>query len=366
MFRNWMTPFALALTVGLGAASCAGKAPVPDEQTKREYRSTEEEETAATPDGQGEMTPVQQSEGEAVRATGPVATVDGESIGADEFNLEIQRVVASGMPPAMLGQFKDQIVEKLVDRHLIENAIKKQNVAVSEEELDQKMEEVREEFSKASQQMGNEASLEAITQQLGITEKELRDSIEQSIAIEKILMDRGMEEPDEATVKAFYEANKEQFERPEQVHARHILVQVDRESDQAAWDAAEKKAQMLRKEATATDSDFAKLAEEKSEGPSASKGGDLGFFGRGQMVPAFEEAVFSLQKGEVSEPVKTDFGWHIIKLEEKREAGTVPFEEIDDELAAQMKNQAIQEALVAYLDELRGSANIELHPQNIN
>lgn len=367
MTRTWIA--ALALAVASTTFGCAGKPEVPDEQQERDYASTQVEKDAAKGESTDEpkMTEMQQVDpnAEPVKATGPVATVNGEVIPAADFNLEIERVIASGMPPGMLTQFKDQIVEKLVDRELIENAIDKSDVDVSKEEIDAKMLEVREEFAKASQQLGEQASLEALTKQLGISEQELRDSLEQAIAIEKVLASRGLETPDEAKVKEFYEANQQQFQRPEQIHARHILVAVENQDDQAAWDAAEKRAKIIRAEVTGDGADFAAIAKEKSDGPSAKTGGDLGFFGRKQMVPEFEQAAFALKKGEVSEPVKTQFGWHLIKLEDKREAGTVPFEDVNEELALQMKNQAVQQALVGFLEELRGSATIEIHSDNI-
>jgi parvulin-like peptidyl-prolyl isomerase len=91
-----------------------------------------------------------------------------------------------------------------------------------------------------------------------------------------------------------------------EVKARHILVD------------SEEHAKQIKLELERSDKTFAELAEEKSEGPSASNGGDLGFFGRGEMVPPFEKKAFEMETGEVSDPVKTDFGWHLIKKEDER------------------------------------------------
>lgn len=353
---------ALCVAAALTTAACASKPAIPDEQQERAYDST----ANGTSEGEAQMTPVQnEAPTEAPRATGPVATVDGTDVPAADFNLEIERIVASGMPAQLLHQFRDQIIDKLIDRALIENAIAKANIAVAATEVDAKMEEVRAEFAKASAAMGENATLESVTAKLGITTEELRESIEQSIAIEKILATRGFEEPDDAKTRKFYDDNKARFERPEQVHARHILISVENADDQAAWDAAQKRADLVYAEASKKGVDFATLAKEKSEGPSASEGGDLGFFGRGAMVPEFEEAAFALKKGEVSKPVKSPFGWHVIKLEERRDAGIVPYEEIAEQLKAQMKNEAVNEALTGYLDELRKAAKIERHADNV-
>ena len=345
------------------ALGCASKPEVPDEQQTREYRSTKNGESEATAPEATEMKSAE-SPG-VIKATGPVATIDGKPVSAEEFNKEIERIVASGLPPALVGQAAPQIVQKLVDRRLIEDEIERQNVQVTDAEVEAKMQEVREEFAKASEKMGQQASLETLVQQLGITEQELRDSIEQSIAIEKMLQKRGVNDPDPKEVRAFYDDNKTQFEQPEQVHARHILIKVDQGADEATWEAAKKRAETIRTEAVKKGTDFAALAKEKSEGPSAPEGGDLGFFARGRMVPEFEKAAFELKPGEISEPVRSDFGWHIIKVEEKKESGPVPFEEVDEELTAQMKNQRVNEALLAFLDELRSSRKVEIHEENI-
>ena len=188
----------------VSTAACAGKPAVPDEQQQRDYQSTEESKTTDAT----EITPIENAKGEPIpKATGPVATVDGKEVPATDFNLEIERIVASGMPPGVLNQFKDQIVDKLIDRTLIDNAIGNASIKVPAADVDAKMEEVRAEFAKASAAMGEKTTLEDVTKKLGITKDELRESIEQSIAIEKILVTRGMEEPDEAKAKSLTPAD---------------------------------------------------------------------------------------------------------------------------------------------------------------
>jgi len=133
------------------------------------------------------------------------------------------------------------------------------------------------------------------------------------------------------------------LEAREELHARHILVKTE--------DEAKAIIEALKK-----DTDFAKMAKEKSTGPSGQSGGDLGFFGPGQMVPAFEKAAFALKKGEItSTPVQTKFGWHVIKAEERRKAEVPSFEK----LAPQIQNQVSQEKASAYVAKLRKGAKIE-------
>ena len=353
---------ALLILAIFALSACAGKPDVPDEQAPREYASTKSDKSETA-----DITAIEpQPSAGAPRATGPVATVDGAAVTAEDFNTEIARGVAKGMQPGLLQQFKDQIVDQLIDRTLIDNAIAGANIKVTDTEVDAKMEEVRAEFAKASAALGQDGSLETAAEQMGITADELRQSIEQAIAIEKILATRGFNAPDPAKVKSFYDDNKERFERPEQVRVRHILFKVDNPEDQAAWDTAQKRAQMMRAEAAKPGADFAALARENSEGPMADQGGDLGFRARGVMPEEFDAIAFTMKKGEISQPVKTNFGYHIIKLEDRHDAGIVPYDEISDQLMAQMTNEAVNEALIGLLDELRKNAKIERHPENVN
>lgn len=353
----------LALLTATLLVACGGEPDIPDDAGEKEYRSTQEESEGkdSTATASAEAT----SADGPIKAIGPVATVDGAEVSADEFNTEIQRVMAAGLPPAAITQFKDTIVEKLVERRLLDNAISKSEIKVSDSEIDSKLDEVRAEFAKAQATGGEQVSLEQLTQQLGITAKELRESIAQSIAVEQLLEKRGVGKVTDAEVRAFYDDNSEAFNRPEMVKARHILVRVDAGADEKAVEAKKAEAADIAKKARAKGADFAALAKEHSEGPSAPKGGDLGMFGRGQMVPEFEKAAFGLDAGAVSDPVKTQFGWHVIKVEEKKDAGVVPFDEVSDQLKKKMQNEKLEGGIADLVSELREKAEIKLHPENI-
>ena len=106
--------------------------------------------------------------------------------------------------------------------------------------------------------------------------------------------------------------------------------------------------------------DFAALAKENSEDGSASQGGDLGFFPRGRMVPAFDQAAFALKPGEISEVVTTEFGYHIIKLTEKKDGSTVPFEEVKPQVLEYLTNQKKQQRVDSFIDEAKKRAKIEV------
>ena len=142
-------------------------------------------------------------------------------------------------------------------------------------------------------------------------------------------------------LRARYAEDRAKYTIPEQRHARHILFKVTEQDDEQA--VAKKK--KLAEEVLARirkGEDFAKLARQYSGGPTKDNGGDLGFFSQGRMVKPFDEAVFSMQPGAVSEPVRTSFGFHIIKLEEIRPATTRSFEEVKEGLAKAMKKEEVK------------------------
>ncbi len=145
---------------------------------------------------------------------------------------------------------------------------------------------------------------------------------------------------DEGAVLAKYEAEKEQglYEIPEKRHARHILFKVAKQDDSELKEEVRKKAAQIL-ELARQGEDFVTLAQEHSEGPTKSKGGDLGFFGRGQMVKSFDEAVFSMSEGQISEIVESPFGYHIIKLEEIKPKLSRSFEAVSNEVASRLKKE---------------------------
>lgn len=136
----------------------------------------------------------------------------------------------------------------------------------------------------------------------------------------------------EDEIKNYYENNLNEFERQEEVKARHILIKTEEKGEEKAKEIAMQVYEKLKK-----GEDFAKIASQFSEDPgSKDKGGDLGYFGRGRMVPEFEEVAFSSEIGSISEPFKTNFGFHILQVTDKREGGTKPFEEVRLEINSKL------------------------------
>ena len=153
-------------------------------------------------------------------------------------------------------------------------------------------------------------------------------------------------------LKDYYDKHKSEFTQPEQVRARHILIKVPAGADKKKWEEARKKALEIRAKLLKGES-FSKLAEKYSDDPgSKARGGDLGYFGKGRMVPEFEKAAFSLKKGEISQPVKTTFGYHIIKVEDKKPARQRSFKEVEQQIRQKLlrqKQMKLRDELIAKL-----------------
>ena len=154
-------------------------------------------------------------------------------------------------------------------------------------------------------------------------------------------------------MKKFYEQNKDKFKSGEQIKASHILVKTDKEA----------KAVLAQLKAGGN---FEELAKKNSVDSSSAKGGDLGWFGKGSMVPAFEKAALALKEGQVSDVVKSDFGFHIIKLTGKRPAGIRPFEEVKEQIKGAIMPTKQQEVFQKIKDELKKTAKITIKEDVLN
>ena len=164
----------------------------------------------------------------------------------------------------------------------------------------------------------------------------------------------------EQELDTFYKGNPDQFKEPETVRASHILIGVAKDAAPAAKQAARTEAEGVLKRVKAGE-DFAALAKQYSKDPgSAAVGGDLNFFPKGQMVPAFDAAAFALKTGEISNLVETEFGFHIIKLTDRRAGRIVPLAEVKDRLEEFLKQRKQQELVQQYLLSLKAKYRVEV------
>jgi len=248
--------------------------------------------------------------------------------------------VLSSLDQSAIVSFKKNILNQLIDYELLYQQAQKEKVKISNDEINLEIDKIKDNFS--SPEEFNEA-LKANN----ITLVRLKEDIKRQLMINSILEEtRNQVSISDKELLEYYNENKENFLEPEQVHARHILVETE--------EAANNLLLQLKEGLT----DFAELAKEKSIGPSAPSGGDLGFFARGQMVKEFEDAAFSLEPGEISGVVQTQFGYHIIKCEEKKEEYSPTFEEAKERISNALKYQRENEAISALISKLREEAVI--------
>lgn len=246
----------------------------------------------------------------------------------------------SSLDQSAIVTFKKNILNQLIDTELLYQQTQKEKVKISNNEINLEIDKIKDNFS--STEEFNEA-LKANN----ITLARLKEDIKRQLMINSILeKTRKQVIISDEELLEYYNDNKESFLEPEQVHARHILLETEEEANNLLL--------QLKEGLT----DFAELAKEKSIGPSAPSGGDLGFFSRGQMVKEFEDAAFSLEPGEISEVVQSQFGYHIIKCEEKKEEYSPTFEEAKEQISNTLKYQRENEAISALTAKLREEAVI--------
>ena len=256
-----------------------------------------------------------------------VAKVNSTSITWKEFHSALEK------------QSGRQLLAKMIREELIKQGAARYNIQVTDEDVAAEVDELKAQF-------GSDAGLEQALSQYGMTLDDLRDQIRTNLLLEAIASKDVTINDDE--VKKYYEEHKDEFKEPEQVRARHILVK------------DEKTAKEIEKE-LAGGADFAELAKAKSEDPgSKDKGGDLGYFERGAMDPAFEKAAFALKIGETSGPVKSSFGYHIIRVDDRKPERIPPLEEVRSEVVKRLKREKAKPASTV-ISELKDAAQIKIN-----
>jgi peptidyl-prolyl cis-trans isomerase C len=288
-----------------------------------------------------------------------VAKVNGKTIEGEKFTKLLKQVeMAKGAPGATKGPLdpeavKQDVLERLITVEVLTQKAEQLKIQASPQEVAKKIEEIQ-------ANMGGEEPMKEALKAHGATMEEFKADLTRSLRVQNLLekevFDKVKVEP--AEVKGFYDANPQAFQVPEQVRARHIIVRVKEGASDAekkeAKEAVQKAADRIQKGES-----FEDVAKQVSQDGSAANGGDLGYFGRGQMVPEFEQIAFAQETGKLSQVVETKFGFHLIKVEDKREARTLGFQEVEGRLEDYMKQKKGEEDLKGYIEGLRAQAKIE-------
>lgn len=249
-------------------------------------------------------------------------TVNGTDITQNDVDTVLMNATQGRfmqLPQQKQLELRNQVLEQLVAKELIYGDAKKTGVLRSSE--------FKEEYEKVQQRV----------------KKEIAVQIWQKNQLEKVKVS-------DADAKKYYNENKGEFKEQDSVHARHILVKTEDEA-KALLKELNLKGEKLKAK-------FIELAKAKSTGPSAPKGGDLGYFAKGQMVPAFNDKVFSMKVGTVSEPVKTQFGHHLIYLEDKKNAKNLSFKDVKEFIVNRLKTEKFQKSIAETVKKLQEKATI--------
>jgi len=285
-----------------------------------------------------------------------VLKVNGEAITQGQLDFAIkglQRQMAMQKQSLPQDRLRQMAVREVVDEKLLAQE-------ATREKLEPDTAGVDKQLAALAKQVGGRDKLETMLGQTGVTYAEYRDAMLERSLVQQLV--KAKIQPSvkvtEAEAKKFYDENPKYFKRPEQVHARHILFTVKPNATEAEKKAARAKAEAARQRALKGE-DFATLAKELSEGPSAKNGGDLGFFAKSQMVKPFGDAAFALKPGQISGVVETRFGYHVIKVEERRPAGTQPFADAKADIEGFLGQQKLGQAVQSFVSSLRAKAKIQ-------
>jgi parvulin-like peptidyl-prolyl isomerase len=300
-----------------------------------------------------------------------VATIDGKAVTKDEFIKFAAAQIPNGVIPAqvpveMLKMQAPQMVEQYVLTQVIEQAVAKSGIKVTAADI---AAQIKAEIEKMPQDQRSmiEQMLKAQGKTIDSIIKEQSESKEaqKMLAFEKFIEKKiGKVEVTAAEVEKYYKENTDQFKEPgdpaDSIRASHILIGVDKDADEKAWAKAKAECEAILAELK-KGADFGKLAAEKSTCPSGkSAQGSLGVFGKGQMVPEFESAAFALKEGEFSAPVKTQFGYHIIRRDAAQKERALAFDEVKERLQTFLLNQKRNEAAQKVIEQLMKDAKVQI------
>jgi len=289
-----------------------------------------------------------------------VAVVNGVDIPRTQFDQELdvhlQRISRQGqqLADAQMAELKKEILEGLIEREVLYQETRKAGINIADQKVTDQLAGIKKRFP-------NEAEFDKALAGMGLTEEEVRVQIQRGLAIRELIDQKVANKVviTETETKAFYTGNPQFFNQPEQVKASHILLKVEPTADDAQKAETGKKIEEIQQKLKAG-GDFAELAKEYSEGPSSVRGGDLGYFQRGQMVKPFEDAAFSMQVNEISGRVETRFGYHLIKVDDKKPAQTLAYEDVKAKIAQRLKQEKVEKDATQYVKSLRQEAKVEI------
>lgn len=322
-----------------------------------------------------------------IKSAQTIIKVNGENITQGQFDESFNKSAQGGMM-AQLGinvkdgkngflyyLIKDKVVNELIVKTLLDQEVEKRGIEVSSEDVDNAVKEIID-------KVGSKEQLNQILKQNGVSTSQFKKDLKEEVKMKKLAKELTNSSISEADAKKYYNDNIKQFKYPDKVRASHILISVNPQeieeiitSDKANANlskeevqkkvneeiAAKKaKAENLLAQVKKDQTQFAKIAKENSDDTTtAVNGGDLGFFAAQEMVPEFSKAAFSMKPNTVSGLVKSQFGYHIIMVTDRMEAGQQPFEKVKNDIKSFLETQKQLEAIDNLVESLKKNATIE-------
>jgi len=270
--------------------------------------------------------------------------VNGRSVSVADFQSGFARSMPTqeALSVAERDELQRNYLRQLIDRELALAEADRLGIRVSREEVDAVLDDYRRDYP--------DQGFAEMLQSQKITETAWRRELEERLRMEKVIRQEvytGLT-VEEGEIKTYFRQNREEFERPEQVRARQIVV--------ARQDEGERVLELLRQ-----GEPFDKVAMEYSLSPDRDQGGDLGYFSRGQMPDAFDDVVFKLPVGRLSDLIKTEYGYHIFLVEESRKAQRLTLSEVYDEIEQRLRREKEENAYQAWLQDLGAQAVIDVN-----
>jgi peptidyl-prolyl cis-trans isomerase C len=290
---------------------------------------------------------------------GVIAVVNGSDVALDDFYRELLRLerllLNTGRPLtcAQIARLRTEAAEGLVRRELLYQE-SKSKVKVTDAEINSELKKLKDQYP-------SENDFSATLGSMNISPASLRAQVERALSIQKMIDSQFASKAnvDDKEIWSYYDKNRASFRQPEQVKASQIFIKADPGWDEAKKSAARKKIDEIRTKLK-QGQDFESLARTYSEDPSGAKGGDLGYIRIGQVLKPFEEALFALKPGEISDVVETNLGYHIIKASDRKPETTIPFEKLRDQLRALLKQEKGLKEANAYIAKVREKAKVDI------
>ena len=316
-----------------------------------------------------------------------IVTVNGDSITKAQYEKAFDSVASNSMF-AQMGidlkkdqnsflhlMIKERVINELIVKKLLDQEISKRHIKVSKEDMDKQLKIIID-------KVGSKEKFNELLKQNGVTSAQFKKDLSDEVKIQKLVDTLSVVSVSDKDAMKFYKENADKFKNPDKVRASHILVSANQEELKAKVAATEEgkkmtdaqlnaevqkqmneqkaKAQKLLAEVKKDPKSFAKVAKENSDDTqSGQQGGDLGFFGKEEMVEPFSKAAFSMKPNTISEVIQTPYGYHIILVTDRQKAGTEPFDKVKGDIKEYLTNQEKVKVLQQFVDTLKSNAKIE-------